>query len=640
MSGTVVTFYSYKGGVGRTFALANAAVLLGRWGFRVLCIDWDLEAPGLLHFFNLPDPAWDGSNAGLRNSDAEGLVELFTEFRTKKAVPMLWRDYVIATDSARTPRVSLMSAGRADSTYSKRLNRLNWNGLYRAGMGDALEVMFEELRAEFDFIFIDSRTGITDFSGIVTAQLPDVLAFLFTANWQSLRGSLDVAARAVAARNELAVDRSRLLLLPIPARYEVQLEHNISAIWRDRYVSELSSFYDPWAFKDADIAKLVQATTIPYVPFWSFGERLSVVEDSASDPLSINYSLETVAALLAHRLSNTRLLIESRDEFVAAARRLAGNRDRPRNRVFISHTRDTTTDAKEIARSLARRGIDTFVDALNVQTGTNWSDTLNDAIGQSDHMIVLLGEKSNVGRYQEAEVRTFLRQSAADEGARLLIPISTGDLSEESVPTLLRNYKVTPLGHDYDKVADTVSKMIAPTMQLPSTRPGSSGLAVRITAEGDTGVEGASVTAQSSNGTTVDSTTSSDGRCTLTLLDGYTYTLMVAHPQFAGRIVEEFGGLAELSIRLHGGAGSVVMHSTGYIPGLVGRLNPILDTSDRTYLYAHNIAIDGGRRQPATFKVGEPIELEDSRGSRFQVTILRIAGRTSLVQYKRISSDL
>lgn len=51
MRGTVVTFYSYKGGVGRSFALANIAALLGRWGFRVLCVDWDLEAPGLEDFF-------------------------------------------------------------------------------------------------------------------------------------------------------------------------------------------------------------------------------------------------------------------------------------------------------------------------------------------------------------------------------------------------------------------------------------------------------------------------------------------------------------------------------------------------------------------------------------------------------------
>ena len=47
----IITFYSYKGGVGRSMALANVATLLSKWGKRVLMIDWDLEAPGLENFF-------------------------------------------------------------------------------------------------------------------------------------------------------------------------------------------------------------------------------------------------------------------------------------------------------------------------------------------------------------------------------------------------------------------------------------------------------------------------------------------------------------------------------------------------------------------------------------------------------------
>jgi len=49
--GTIVTFYSWKGGVGRTLAVANTAVQLARSGRSVLMIDWDLEAPGLDRFF-------------------------------------------------------------------------------------------------------------------------------------------------------------------------------------------------------------------------------------------------------------------------------------------------------------------------------------------------------------------------------------------------------------------------------------------------------------------------------------------------------------------------------------------------------------------------------------------------------------
>jgi len=57
-SGRIVTFYSYKGGTGRSMALANFAWILAASGKKVLVIDWDLEAPGLHRYFRpfLVDP--------------------------------------------------------------------------------------------------------------------------------------------------------------------------------------------------------------------------------------------------------------------------------------------------------------------------------------------------------------------------------------------------------------------------------------------------------------------------------------------------------------------------------------------------------------------------------------------------------
>src|SRR5687768_18543120 len=51
--GETITFYSYKGGNGRTMALSNVATLLAQQNHKdkVLVIDWDLEAPGLHRFF-------------------------------------------------------------------------------------------------------------------------------------------------------------------------------------------------------------------------------------------------------------------------------------------------------------------------------------------------------------------------------------------------------------------------------------------------------------------------------------------------------------------------------------------------------------------------------------------------------------
>ena len=82
--------------------------------------------------------------------------------------------------------------------------------------------------------------------------------------------------------------------------------------------------------------------------------------------------------------------------------------------------------------------------------------------------------------------------------------------------------------------------------------------------------------------------------------------------------------------------GSVIFpESTGHLPGLKGRLNPIRDTHDRTYLYASNIAIDEGRQQPVHFRPGEELRLTDAEGAELLVRIVDIAGRSALVEYAR-----
>ena len=80
--------------------------------------------------------------------------------------------------------------------------------------------------------------------------------------------------------------------------------------------------------------------------------------------------------------------------------------------------------------------------------------------------------------------------------------------------------------------------------------------------------------------------------------------------------------------------GSVIFEeATGRLPGLMGRLNPIRDPHDRTYLYASNIAINQGKQQPVLFIPGEILNLTDAAGTSLRVRILDIVGRSALVEY-------
>jgi hypothetical protein len=158
-----------------------------------------------------------------------------------------------------------------------------------------------------------------------------------------------------------------------------------------------------------------------------------------------------------------------------------------------------------------------------------------------------------------------------------------------------------------------------------------------INDEGHT-ISGCTVTAQADNGTTIDGTTDSDGRSSLRIPTRRTYNLLVAHPSYPSTLIEKVDPINDLTVTLprSDNIGSLISHSTCYIPGLAGRLNPILDTSNRTYLYADNIAIDGGKaQQPVHFSINVPIELEDANGVVVFATVKHIAGRVALIQYTR-----
>ena len=124
-------------------------------------------------------------------------------------------------------------------------------------------------------------------------------------------------------------------------------------------------------------------------------------------------------------------------------------------------------------------------------------------------------------------------------------------------------------------------------------------------------------------------------------LDLYTthlpMTVYAAGPGYAAGFHPEWrpdkGGLLLEVTGLPGGGSAIFPQATGHLPGLRGRLNPKRDTSDRTYLYADNIAIEEGRQQPVPFRLGKAMRLTDAYGAELSVTIVDIVGRSALLEY-------
>ncbi|MDD2230025.1 MAG: hypothetical protein PHY48_11495 [Candidatus Cloacimonetes bacterium] len=181
-----ITFYSYKGGVGRSLALANIAALLVKKGRRVVLIDFDLEAPGLDSFDEF-------SCIGCK----PGVVEYTTQFLQTGEAPKI-DDFIHHCHLKDAPSGDLwiMPAGTKDTCYNRSRAGINWVEMYESGLGAAFVENWKAAiarRFKPDYVLVDSRTGLTDVGGICTLHLPDLVVMLFGLNDQNIKGIAAVA---------------------------------------------------------------------------------------------------------------------------------------------------------------------------------------------------------------------------------------------------------------------------------------------------------------------------------------------------------------------------------------------------------------------------------------------------------------
>lgn len=82
------------------------------------------------------------------------------------------------------------------------------------------------------------------------------------------------------------------------------------------------------------------------------------------------------------------------------------------------------------------------------------------------------------------------------------------------------------------------------------------------------------------------------------------------------------------------GGSLIIANGTGHVPGIRGRLNPILDHTDRMYLYADNVAVNDGMTQPVYFALDEPLRLTDAFGASATIWFRELLGNSCVLDYR------
>lgn len=292
----IITFYSYKGGVGRTQLLANLAAFFCFYrNKRILVLDWDLEAPGLHFYFGIE-----------KEQIQKGTIDLFQSYvdtvrnsekgLNESEMPYFDESYILPTHyrTEKGGSIDLISAGKQDENFSNKVNDFGWQHFYKNLDGAAyIEVLKTKLKElDYDYIFVDSRTGINDYSGICNIQFPDINVIIAAPNYQNLNGSLEICKKITESpymKLEInGIPIRKPLIYPILSRLDLSEDTN-SSEWILRFSREFDSHIQK-TFKLQSLKlsskEFVEKTNIYYVKELSYKETIVFKEEDQEENFS------------------------------------------------------------------------------------------------------------------------------------------------------------------------------------------------------------------------------------------------------------------------------------------------------------------------------------------------------------------
>ena len=291
--GQVVTFYSYKGGTGRTMALANVAWILASNGKRVLAVDWDLESPGLFRFFSpFIDPNVLTSTRGVidmireyewattRHDDVRDLLERYASIR-RHAFSLDW-DFAGGT-------LDYLSAGQQNPDYAGTLAEMNWDDFYlHQDGGHFFDAMRADMKRHYDYALIDSRTGHSDVAAICTSHLPDILVDCFTFSEQGIDGAAHMARQL---QGKYA--RRNIRILPVPMRVD-PAEKRKADTGRLHSMRRFEGL--PAGMSQAERQAYWNGVQVPYQAYYAYEETLAAFADAPGLSGSLLSAYETLTS--------------------------------------------------------------------------------------------------------------------------------------------------------------------------------------------------------------------------------------------------------------------------------------------------------------------------------------------------------
>lgn len=247
-------YFSIKGGVGRSTALAASAWSLARQGKRVLVLDLDLESPGLSSALL---PAERQPTYGITDWLVEDLVE---------NGDCVIADMFATSDLATAGPIYVVPAhGREPGEYVSKLGRV-WmpkvgGPAVRESWAERLNRLINRLEQEHrpDVILIDSRAGIDEVAAACVTDLGAHTVFMFAIQGQQTWTGYQALFSHWRQRGVIRDIRTRLQLVAglVPdderrTEYLVALRADAYALFENTYDEVEPGKVSDWNFEEDD----------------------------------------------------------------------------------------------------------------------------------------------------------------------------------------------------------------------------------------------------------------------------------------------------------------------------------------------------------------------------------------------------
>lgn len=239
----VVTFYSFKGGVGRSTALGFVANILATRGQRVVMIDFDLEAPGLslmhpstsLYPSSSLYPSPTLYPVGETAAESYGVLDyIYQRYLTPEENQPEISQCIRQIDIPARGELYLVPAGEYNEDYIHRLADLDIRVLFQRDT-NPIHQLLDDVKSYLDpdIILIDARTGFTEMGAVALFDQADLGIICFSPTSQSFAGLQWVVKAASKQRSYHGIPDLRFLLTPVPpvAQSQQQLWTSYTAEW-------------------------------------------------------------------------------------------------------------------------------------------------------------------------------------------------------------------------------------------------------------------------------------------------------------------------------------------------------------------------------------------------------------------------